>query len=295
MTRLVWDQVGTRRYETGVDHGVLYIPNAQGVYDKGYAWSGLTTVTESPEGAEANPQYADNIKYLNLMSVEEFKGTIEAFTYPPEFGQCDGTASPVRGLRLGQQGRKTFGFSYRTKVGNDLDPEAGYKIHLVYGAMAAPSEKAYATVNDSPEAITFSWEVSTTPVDVPGTNPETGKPFKPLASLELDSTELDADAMAQLETILYGAPGVDPRLPLPAEIIALFSGTVTQVTTVAPTYDPATDKITIPTVTGVVYQIDGMDVTGEVTITKDTVVTARTETGYVFAPGSDDDWSFQFS
>jgi hypothetical protein len=292
MTRLVWDKVGERRYETGVDHGVLYIPNNQGVYNSGYAWNGLTTVTESPSGAEANPQYADNIKYLNLMSVEEFGATVEAFTYPDEFGQCDGSASPVPGVRLGQQGRKTFGLSYRTKVGNDLDPDAGYKIHLVYGALAAPSEKAFASVNDSPEAITFSWELTTTPVDVPGTNPATGKAYKPMASMEIDSTEVDADALAQLETILYGTAGADPRMPLPGEVIALFSGTITEVTPPAPTFDTATDDITVPTVTGVEYLVDGNVVTGTVHITAPTIVEARATQGYFFPANVDDDWGF---
>jgi hypothetical protein len=167
MARLVWDTVGERFYETGVDRGVLYLPTA-GAYDTGVAWNGLTTVTESPSGAEATPQYADNIKYLNLVSAEEFGGTIEAFTYPDEFAQCDGSAEPVPGLRVGQQSRKTFGLSYRTKVGNDTDgSDHGYKLHLVYGCLAAPSEKAYATVNDSPEAIALSWEFTTTAVDVP--------------------------------------------------------------------------------------------------------------------------------
>ena len=292
MTKLVWDKVGERRYETGVDHGVLYIPNALGVYTNGYAWNGLTTVTESPSGAEANPQYADNIKYLNLMSVEEFGATVEAYTYPDEFGQCDGSAAPVPGVRLGQQGRKMFGLSYRTKVGNDLDPDLGYKIHLVYGALAAPSEKAFASVNDSPEAITFSWELTTTPVDVPGNNPANGKPYKPMASMEIDSTEVDADALAQLETILYGTAGADPRLPLPSEVIALFSGTITQVTPQAPTFNTTTDDITIPTVTGVEYLVDGSVVTGTVHITAPTIVEARPASGYSFPSNVDDDWGF---
>lgn len=217
MVALTWDQVGERYYETGVDHGVLYLRGANGTYDTGVAWNGLTAVTESPSGAESNPQYADNIKYLNLISAEEFGGTIEAFTYPDEFAQCDGTAAPAAGVFVGQQPRRTFGLSYRTRLGNDIDgTDHGYKLHLIYGALAAPSEKAYATINDSPEAITLSWELSTTAVEVPG--------LKPSATLTIDSTKVDPDALSTLEGILYGAAETEPRLPLPAEIIDLFAG-----------------------------------------------------------------------
>lgn len=213
-----WDQTGERLYETGVDHGVLYIPDATGKYVDGVAWNGLTAITESPSGAEANPQYADNIKYLNLISVEEFGATVEAFTYPEEFEQCDGTAELAPGVTIGQQGRKTFGLSYRTRVGNDVDAtDHGYKLHLIYGALAAPSEKAYATINDSPEAMTFSWELTTTPVDVPGK--------KPTASLTIDSTKADAGAMASIEAILYGDTEA-ARLPLPEEVVTLLGGTL---------------------------------------------------------------------
>lgn len=216
MAVLTWDATGSRLYETGVDHGVLYLLNSQGAYANGVAWNGLTAVTESPSGAEANPQYADNIKYLNLLSAEEFGCTIEAFTYPDAFAQCDGTASPSAGVSIGQQTRKTFGFAYRTKLGNDLEgSDHGYKLHLIYGALAAPSEKAYATVNDSPEALTFSWEVTTTPVDVPG--------YKPTAQLTIDSTKVDALALADLEELLYGTANTTAQLPLPAEVIALFA------------------------------------------------------------------------
>lgn len=216
MATLTWDATGSRLYETGVDHGVLYLLNSQGAYANGVAWNGLTAVTESPSGAEANPQYADNIKYLNLLSAEEFGCTIEAFTYPDAFAQCDGTASPSAGVSIGQQARKTFGFSYRTKLGNDIDgSDYGYKLHLIYGALAAPSEKAYATVNDSPEALTFSWEVTTTPVDVPG--------YKPTAQLTIDSTKVDALDLAALEELLYGTANTTAELPLPAEVIALFA------------------------------------------------------------------------
>lgn len=216
MAALVWDQTGKRMYETGIDRGVLYIPNASGVYNTGFAWNGLTAVTESPSGAEASPQYADNIKYLNLVSAEEFGATIEAFTYPDEFGQCDGTAEPQPGILVGQQSRKTFGLSYRTKVGNDVDGvEHGYKLHLIYGCLAAPSEKAYSTINDSPEAITFSWEVSTTPVLVTGMNPT--------SIMTIDSRTADPTDLAALEIILYGDVATEPRLPLPDEIVTLFT------------------------------------------------------------------------
>lgn len=220
MAKIEWDQTGERYYETGVDHGVLYIPNAAGVYNTGFAWNGLTTVTESPGGAESNPQYADNIKYLNLVSAEEFNGTIEAFTYPDEFGQCDGTLSPVDGLHVGQQARRTFGLSYRTRIGNDIDgSDHGYKLHLIYGALAAPSEKAYSTINDSPEAITFSWEISTTPVNVGRIG---SVDYKPTATLIVDSTKVDAADLAELEGMLYGAQATEPQLPLPAAVIAMF-------------------------------------------------------------------------
>jgi hypothetical protein len=291
MAKLTWDQSGERRYETGVDHGVLYIPNNLGVYTNGYAWNGLTSVTESPSGAEASPQYADNIKYLNLKSVEEFGATIEAFTYPEEFGQCDGTAAPEPGVYLGQQNRKTFGLCYRTKIGNDLDSEAGYKLHLVYGADAAPSEKAYATVNDSPEAITFSWEITTTPAEVGEIN---GTMYKPTASLTIDSTKVASADLTELEDILYGTAGVDPRLPTPADVIAIFSGTTTEVVPTEPAYNTTTKVITIPSIPGVVYKVDGEVVTGTVTITADTIVTANPATGYKFPVVTDDDWLFDF-
>lgn len=211
--KLEWDKTGERMYETGVSKGVLY-PLSEGAYNKGVAWNGLTAVTESPSGAEATPLYADNIKYLNLMSTEEFGATVEAYTYPDEFAACNGEASLAEGVTIGQQKRTTFGMAYQTKVGNDLDPEAGYKIHLIYGALAAPSEKAYATVNDSPEAITFSWELTTTPVEVTG--------FKPTASLVIDSTKVEASKLAALEAVLYGSESEEARLPLPNEILTLI-------------------------------------------------------------------------
>ena len=214
MSKLKWDQTGERLYETGVSKGVLY-PYANNAYANGVAWNGLINVSESPEGAEATPLYADNIKYLNLMSAEEFKATIEAYTYPDEFAACNGEASLEQGVSIGQQKRSQFGLSYQTKIGNDVDSDLGYKIHLVYGALAAPSEKAYATVNDSPEAITFSWEISTTPVEVPG--------FKPTASLVIDSTKVDPTKLAEFEKKLYGDETTEATLPLPSEVAALFN------------------------------------------------------------------------
>lgn len=294
MTKLLWDQVGERTYETGVDHGVLYLPNNVGAYDNGYAWNGLITVTESPSGAESNAQYADNIKYLDIQSAEEFSGTIEAFTYPDEFALCDGSAMVAGGIAIAQQARRPFGFSYRTIVGNDvLGNNYGYKLHLVYSAKVAPSERAYGTVNDSPEPITFSWEFSTTPVPVGVID---GVEYKPTSTIVIDSTKVDADALADLEDILYGTSGTDPRLPMPAEVIALFSGTIVEVSPTVPTYNSTTKVITIPTVTGVEYTIGGVVQPAGPTapITKNTVVAARTAPGYVFPEDTDTDWQYNF-
>ena len=227
MSKLVWDKTGERFYETGVDRGVLYpLDTSTSKYTPGVAWNGLTGVTESPSGAEATPIFADNIKYLNLLSAEEFGATIEAYTYPDEFAECDGSAEATVGVRIGQQDRKVFGLCYRTILGNDVSGNnLGYKLHLIYGAQASPSEKGYTTVNDSPEAITFSWEITTTPVNVTG--------FKPTACLTIDSTKVDPTKLKALEEILYGkddttpeppsGDGVDPRLPLPDEIITLLT------------------------------------------------------------------------
>ena len=216
MSKIVWDQTGERLYETGVKRGVLYVQDSGGTYPKGVAWNGLTAVTESPSGAEATPLYADDIKYLNLISTEELGGTIEAYTYPDEFAECDGSASIATGVYIGQQPRKTFGMCYTTTVGNDVDSNAhGYKLHLIYGALASPSEKAYSTINDSPEAITFSWEFSTTPVNVTG--------FKPTANIVIDSTKTTPEKLAALEKILYGDTDVEPRLPLPNEVAQVMS------------------------------------------------------------------------
>lgn len=218
MSRLTWDNTSERLYETGVKQGVLYPIQTDGKYSKGVAWNGLTAVTESPSGAEATALYADDIKYLNLMSNEEFGATIEAYTYPDEFAECDGSAALATGVMIGQQKRKTFGLCYRTTLGNDVDGnDYGYKLHLIYGCLAAPSEKAYTTINDSPEAIIFSWEVSTTPVNVDG--------FKPTSCITIDSTKADETKLAALEDVLYGKDGEDttPRLPLPDEVATMMS------------------------------------------------------------------------
>ena len=214
MSKLVWDVVGEREYETGVSKGVLY-PMVSGAYPKGVAWSGLTTVTETASGAEATPLYADNIKYLNLMSVEELGGTIEAYTAPDEFGACDGTAELTTGVSIGQQPRQTFGLAYQTILGNDTENNKhGYKIHLIYGALASPTERSYATVNDSPEAMTMSWEFSTTPVSVTG--------FEPTSLVVIDSTKVDPEKLAAFEAIIYGSDDVEARLPLPNEVATLL-------------------------------------------------------------------------
>lgn len=225
MSKIVWDQTGERLYETGVDRGVLYLVGAlTGAYDTGFAWNGLTAVTESPSGAEATDLYADNIKYLSMRSAETFGATIEAYTYPDEFAECDGSATLATGVQIGQQSRKTFGLCYRTQIGNDVDlNDHGYKLHLIYGCSASPSERAYATINDSPEAITFSWELTTTPVNVSG--------LKPTACVTIDSTKADPECLAALEEILYGKDAggegvpaaVEPRLPLPDEIKTIMT------------------------------------------------------------------------
>lgn len=223
MSKIKWDETGKRFYETGVDHAVLYPIDNDGKYSNGVPWNGITGVTETPSGAEPNNLYADNIKYLVLVGAEDFSYNIEAYTYPDEWAACDGSAEPVPGMSIGQQARKVFGLCHRTKLGNDVDgQDHGYKLHLLYGGLASPSERPYQTVNDSPEAITFSWDVTTTPVDVPG--------FKPTACVIIDSTKVKADKLAALEEILYGkdptseggTDGVNPRLPLPAEVIELL-------------------------------------------------------------------------
>lgn len=229
MARAKWDQIGERTYETGVDHGMLY-PQKNGAYPMGVAWNGLTTVTESPSGAESNALYADNIKYLNLRSAEDFGATVECYTAPVEWEECNGEATMTEGVTLGQQSRNSFGLCYRTKIGNDTDGEDhGYKLHLIYGASASPSERSYSTVNDSPEAITFSYEITTTAVPVDG-NDVNGKPLKPTACITINSTKVDPDVLKALEDALYGTDGngtegsgTDPHLPLPAELREIFA------------------------------------------------------------------------
>lgn len=293
MTPLTWDQVGERLYETGVDRGVLYHPDGAGLYNDGFAWNGLTTVTESPSGAEANPQYADNIKYLNLYSAEEFGGTIEAYTYPDEFALNDGTATPTPGVAVGQQSRKSFGLCYRTRLGNDVDgTDHGYKLHLVYGATASPSEKAYASINDSPEAIAFSWEFATVPVAVTG--------LKPTSLIVVDSTDVDPADLAELESQLYGDADNDARLPLPDEVIDLLGGaaTVVDLGTAAnqPSYNAATHVVTLPAVTGVQWKVNGANVAPgarpPLAVGQTAEVDATPAAGYTL--DGDTDWTFDY-
>lgn len=292
MTALTWDNSGERLYETGVDHGVLFLINEGGEYTPGVAWNGLTTVTESPAGADATPQFADNIKYLNLIAAETFGGTIEAFTYPDEFAECDGTAVPTDGVTVGQQSRKPFGLCYRTLLGNDTEgTDLGYKLHLIYGAQAAPSERAYATVNDSPSAIAFSWAITTTPVNVTD--------YKPTALLTIDSTKVDPTTLQDLLDILYGA-SADPRMPLPDEIISMFEGTVTVVdlgvAANQPTYDSGTHVVTLPAVTGVQWKVNGVNKSSgaQPAMTPGQVsnVTAHPTAGYSLS--GDTDWTFDY-
>lgn len=287
MTALKWDETGKRRYETGVSKGVLYLPT-DGLYSLGVAWNGLVTVTESPSGAEASPQYADNQIYLNLTSAERFGATVEAFTYPDEFEECDGTASLIPGVTVGQQRRKPFGMSYQTLIGDDvLATDLGYKIHFVYGAMAAPTEKARATVNESPEALTMSWELTTTPVPVAGKRPS--------AHLTVDSTHVAPAKLVDLEAIIYGTAGQAPRMPFPEEIASILDVALTLVTPTMPTYTLATKTLVIPVITGVIYKIDGVTKTGTIVLAKDSIVTAFPAAGYKFPPVTDVDWLFKIT
>lgn len=299
MTALVWDQTGEKYFETGVDHGVLYTPNVSGVYNNGFAWNGLTGVTETPSGAESNPQYADNIKYVDILSAETFAGTIEALNYPVQFSEYDGTAQPYTGVFVGQQARKAFGLSYRTRVGNDVSGDGlGYKYHLMYGCLAAPSERAYATVNESPEPVSFSWEVSTTPVPITAV-----ANMRPTSLMVIDSRTVDPTDLTTLLGLLYGGPGQDPQLPTPDEVLAIFSvAGVTIVNTKganSPTYNTGTHVITFPTVTGVQWKVDGVNQAGGTTLTLTTgqtkTVTARpSSSAYVLSSDSDDDWVFTY-
>lgn len=289
MTVLSWNTAGAKKFETGVDKGVLYKKDAGGNYTLGYAWVGLTAITEKPSGADSNKSYADNTVYANIIAAEDFAATLEAFTYPDAFMSCDGTAELTPGVYVGQQNREVFGLAYRTKLGNDVSGvNFGYKLHLIYGGMAAPAERAYSTINDSTDPMPLSWDISTTPVDVPGKNPT--------AILTIDSTKVSASKLADLENVLYGTSGVDPRLPLPSEVASIV-GTTLVVTAqpTAPTYNSTTKAIAIPVITGVDYYIDGVKKTGSVTITKDTLVTAQAAAGYKFPVPADDDWLIVYS
>lgn len=293
MSRLQWDAIGERYFETGVSNGVLYPADATGDYSKGYAWNGLTGVTASPSGAESNKQYADNIQYLNLISAEEFGGTIEAFTSPREFDQCDGSASPAPGILVGQQSRRSFGLSYQTLVGNDTDgQDHAYKIHVVYGAQASPSERAYATVNDSPEAITLSWEFQTTPVAIYPEIEVNGRALRPTATLTFDSRDFSTGKMNELKDVLWGTQSTDPRLPSPYELITMMTVELDEVTPDTPTFDSGTGEITIPTTTGVVYRVDGRVVEGEYLAAGPTLVSAYPGPGYKFPSVVQTHWVF---
>lgn len=286
---LTFDGVGEKKYETGIDHCVLYPLNpSTGLYDDGFAWNGITAVNEKPTGGTPNPTYADNIKYSNLLSLEIFEGTLQAYTYPNEFAACDGSGQPVPGLQINLQGRQTFGLSYRTKVGDDANPDRGFKYHLAYGLLASPSEKDFTTINDSPAEVEFSWDFTSTPV------PYTAG--KPTSLLTFDSTLLDATALGDLLDLLYGTVGTAPSLPLPDVVTALFTGSITAITLSPATFDGA-HTITIPTQTGVKYYLDGVEhAAGTVDLTtgQSKVVSARAQPGYVFNKPVVTSWLFTF-
>lgn len=290
MSRIRWDRPGERYYETGVDRGVLYTANDFGGYNTGVPWNGLSSVNESPDGAEPNPIYADNMKYLNLMSAEEFKGTIEAYTYPNEWAECDGSVEMVPGVTIGQQDRRGFGLCYRTILGNDtLGNKYGYKIHIAYGGKAQPSEKANETVNDTPEANTFSWEFDTTPIEIEG--------FQPSALLIVDSTNVDATNLKALEDILYGTSSSEPRLPLPEEVADIIGFGVDKVTPVKPEYDSGSHELTIPTVVGFKYLVNDVETPAgvkELTVGQRVIVRAVPEAGYVVEEGYVTIWDFAY-
>lgn len=295
---LVWDQVGERRYETGVDKGVLYPVADDGAYDDGVAWNGLESVTETPTGADATKTYADNIPYLNLISQELLGGTIAAYTYPDEWAECDGSASPTPGVRVGQQRRRPFGMCYRTRVGNDVEgPDFGYKLHLLYGATASVSERAYTTINDTPEALTFSWPFTTIPVAFAD---EGNAGLKPTSMLTIDSTKEDLDNIAALEAILYGDDETEARLPSPDEVLALFAGTATEVNLSTPanqpTYNAGTHVVTIPTVTGVTWTKNGAPATpgaqAAMTVGQTSHIVAHPTSGHVLS--GDTDWDYDY-
>lgn len=294
MVALAWDKTGERFYRTGVSKGALYQIDNAGEYVDGVAWNGLTNVTASPSGAESNKQYADNIVYVNLLSAEEFGATIEALSYPDAFEQNDGSATPTAGVTIGQQRRKPFGFCYRTEIGNDTEgTDYGYELNLVWGAQAAPSEKAAATINDSPEPQALSWELTTTPVNV-GT--VLGVEYKPSAKMTINSTKVDPTKLAALEAALYGTVSTDAYLPLPADVILMMASTLTSTTPAAPTYNSSTDMVTIPGTTGVIYSLNGLDVlAGDHAITANSEVKARPATGYKFPVPTQTQWVFTFA
>lgn len=291
MTSLVWDAPEERFFETGVDHGVLYMPNVAGEYVEGVAWNGLTGVTESPSGAEPTKTYADNILYATLFSVEEFAATIEAYTCPDEFWEFDGVTVTAAGMQIGQQRRPAFGFSFRTNKGNSLDGELGYILHLVYGCQAAPSEKAYKTINDSPEMTPFSWALTTTPV------PATG--FRPTAIIKVDSTDVRVNPvrLSALETVLYGSVGVDPRLPLPDEVDDILATGIQLVTPTMPAYDAGTNTITFPATAGIIWTVDDIDYdpSDTLVITENKVAYARPAPTYNFTGVFVDEYMMVFS
>lgn len=292
MTRLTWDALADRLYETGVDHGVLYLPDESGDYTDGVAWNGLETVTETPAGAAATPTYADNIKYLNLIAIETFGGTIQAYTYPDEFGVCDGSVELSPGVRAYQQRRQTFGLCYRTKIGNPLDADDhGFKLHLAYGLTAQPSEKAYASINDTPAPISFSWTFESIPIEVTDN--------RPTALLTIDSTKVDESVLSDLMDILYGESG-PARLPLPDEVAAMFKATITAVDmgiyANQPTYVSGTHVVTLPTVTGVLWRVNGEAVSDgaqpALDVGETSVITAHAAAGYQLT--GDTDWTFDY-
>lgn len=292
MAELLWDQTGEREFEVGVEKGVLYPIDDDGLYGDGVAWNGLTSVSEAPSGATVTKKYADNINYLSLVSAEIFEATIKAFTYPDEWAECDGSATPAPGVSVGQQTRRPFGLAYKSLKGNDtLGQDFGYILHLVYGGLASPSQKDYNTVNDTPDAIEFSWKLSTTPVAVPG--------LKPSAILKIDSTKADAAGLLALEHQLYGQAGTDPTLPSPADVIALLASTPTAVIATKPAFVSSTGVITIPSITGVQYYRGDthVAVANGATVTIPTsgaslLIEAKAKTGYVLSAISDDDWAF---
>lgn len=294
MAKLEWDKIGEKVYRTGVNKGVLYQPDGAGEYTTGEAWNGLTNVTASPSGAESNKSYADNIVYANIQSVEEFGGTIEAFTYPSSFAQNDGSAVPTPGVMVGQQRRRPFGFSWQNRLGNDLLAEDyGFEINMVWGAQASPSEKADQTISDSPEPQALSWEVTTTAVSI-GT--VLGVEYKPASFMKVSSIGTDPAKLTALMDALYGTVSTPAMLPMPADVILMMASALVSATPAAPTYDSGSDEITIPGTTGVIYSINGVDkVAGDHVIAATSEVRARPATGYKFPFPTQTQWIFTFA